>query len=169
MLHEKLSEAKRQDRLTYEKAFKAYVDSAATGGRHGADLTLFGLLKDLKAKADISEKEVFAEGLKRHQVGGKTVGRDLEADADALLALAEANNDRIHQVMRAFVQEVGGDYLQGPLKSKERIVEKARNDYGEDAMQVLDVIRASGIFDNLGSPLETKRKFHTEKQDLTSH
>ena len=75
VLHEKLSEAKRQDRLTYEKAFKAYVDSAATGGRHGADLTLFGLLKDLKAKADISEKEVFAEGLKRHQVGVSAMSR----------------------------------------------------------------------------------------------
>mmetsp|Transcript_99775 Transcript_99775/g.285258 ORF Transcript_99775/g.285258 Transcript_99775/m.285258 type:complete len:402 (+) Transcript_99775:995-2200(+) len=49
---------------------------------------------------------------------------------DELIAEAVSAEDAMHDTMRGFVETMGGHYDRGPLKNKERIMEKTYSDYG---------------------------------------
>jgi hypothetical protein len=68
------------------------------------------------------------------------------ANVDALIEQAEEVAPRFHAFLRALVKERGGEYLQGPNKSRARAMEKIEGDYGGDHTKLVDVVRASAIF-----------------------
>jgi hypothetical protein len=49
---------------------------------------------------------------------------------NALMADAAKCNAPMHAVMKAWVERVGGKYDEGPLKTRDRVMEKAYTDYG---------------------------------------
>ena len=51
-------------------------------------------------------------------------------NVDDLIAEAKATEEPMHEAMRALVEGVGGAYDRGPLKKKERVLEKMYADYG---------------------------------------
>ena len=55
----------------------------------------------------------------------------------------------IHKVLKKFVVKLGGKYQRGPFKDADRILAKAAKDYGFDFYRVLDIVRASGIFNSI--------------------
>ena len=74
----------------------------------------------------------------------------LPADASVvdLVALAFFNGRRLLESLEGYVLEAGGKYEWGPRKSKSRITQKAE-EYGGDVARVVDVERATGIFDSV--------------------
>jgi len=79
-------------------------------------------------------------------------------DVDDLIAEAKAAEEPMHTAMRNLVEGVGGTYDQGPLKKKERCLEKMYADYGGDPRRVVDIVRASALFltmAQLASAIET--------------
>ena len=52
-------------------------------------------------------------------------------DVGELIAEATAAEEDFHATTRKLVEEVGGVYERGPLKTKSRIEEKMYADYGE--------------------------------------
>ena len=71
------------------------------------------------------------------------------ASIDALGALAYFHGDELLESLRRFVQKAGGEYKRGPRKSKSRIRQKTKNDYNGDVARVVDLERATGIFDSV--------------------
>ena len=67
------------------------------------------------------------------------------ADVDALIE--EANNiaTPFHAFLKHLVQQNGGEYLQGPNKTRARAVEKIEKDYGGNHTKLVDVVRASAM------------------------
>ena len=53
----------------------------------------------------------------------------LARNIDELMEVATNNNDMMHGVVRGIVEAMNGLYEQGPLKKKERVMEKAEGDY----------------------------------------
>ena len=66
-----------------------------------------------------------------------------------LMKVAETHNDHMHSVVRRIVAEMNGVYKQGPLKTRERVEEKATNDYGGNFLRVVDIVRSSAVFHSL--------------------
>ena len=52
------------------------------------------------------------------------------ADIDELLAEADEIATEFHSALKGIVETYGGEYQQGPNKSRARAVEKIENDYG---------------------------------------
>ncbi len=71
------------------------------------------------------------------------------ASIDALAALAYFHGEDLLESLRQFVQDAGGEYKRGPRKSKSRIRQKTEKDYGGDVARVVDLERATGIFDSV--------------------
>ncbi|CAH0375628.1 unnamed protein product [Pelagomonas calceolata] len=71
------------------------------------------------------------------------------ASIDALAALAYFHGEDLLESLRRFVQDAGGEYKRGPRKSKSRIRQKTEKDYGGDVARVVDLERATGIFDSV--------------------
>ena len=71
---------------------------------------------------------------------------DSLANVEALIEQADEVAPSFHVFLRALVKEKGGDYLQGPNKTRARAVEKIEGDYGGDHTKLVDVVRASAIF-----------------------
>ena len=67
-------------------------------------------------------------------------------NVDALIEQADEVAPAFHDFLRQLVKENGGDYLQGPNKTRARAVEKIEGDYGGDHTKLVDVVRASAIF-----------------------
>ena len=53
----------------------------------------------------------------------------LARNIDELMDVASNNNDMMHGVVRGIVEAMNGLYEQGPVKKKERVMEKAEGDY----------------------------------------
>ena len=72
-----------------------------------------------------------------------------DSDVDSLIKMASENGAKLHEVLRQPVLKGGGACHPGPQKKAQRIGEKARSDYGGDVARVVDVERATGVFDSL--------------------
>ena len=68
------------------------------------------------------------------------------ANVDALIEEAEEVASRFHEYLRALVEARGGEYLQGPNKTRARAIEKIEGEYGGDHTKLVDVVRASAKF-----------------------
>jgi len=73
------------------------------------------------------------------------------ASANALVAMAGAASGAFHAALRPVIEDAGGEYRQGPRKLPDRIDDKARDDYDNDHGRVIDVERATGVFQDLAS------------------
>ena len=69
----------------------------------------------------------------------------------ALVEKASRHGAALHAALERLVTKAGGEYVHGPKKKVERIKEKAENDYEGDVARVVDVERATGLFDSLES------------------
>ena len=70
-------------------------------------------------------------------------------NADELLADAAKAQPIMLGSMRAAVEAFPGSHFKaGPLKSKKRIVEKVEKEYAGKYSKVVDIVRASAVFDN---------------------
>ena len=83
-----------------------------------------------------------------------------DSDVELLIKLASENGAKLHEVLRQPVLEGGGAYNPGPRKKAQRIGEKARSDYGGDVARVVDVERATGVFDSLDALNSTLLLLH---------
>ena len=70
---------------------------------------------------------------------------ETKADSEALVK----SQEDLHEALEGLVTRAGGEYVHGPQKAAERIAEKAKNDYDGDVARVVDVERATGLFDSL--------------------
>mmetsp|Transcript_107211 Transcript_107211/g.311428 ORF Transcript_107211/g.311428 Transcript_107211/m.311428 type:complete len:448 (-) Transcript_107211:622-1965(-) len=129
-LHAQLVLDKREDMNKFRTAWGELIE---TGG-HGDEARL---LKTLDALARRSA-----------QPNGKqpTPKQAPLANVDALIEQADEVAPSFHSFLRALVKERGGEYLQGPNKTRARAVEKIEGDYGGDHTKLVDVVRASAIF-----------------------
>ena len=66
-------------------------------------------------------------------------------DVDALIEEADEVAPAFHAFLKNLVLKKGGEYLQGPNKTRERAVEKIEGDYGGDHTKLVDVVRASAM------------------------
>ena len=71
-----------------------------------------------------------------------------DSSIDALIELASRHGRLLLESLAQVVQATGGEYTRGPRKSPHRIQQKAENDYGNELARVVDVERATGIFDS---------------------
>ena len=72
-----------------------------------------------------------------------------DAGVSALVDMASRCGADLHEALEGLVTRAGGEYVHGPQKAAERIAEKAKNDYDGDVARVVDVERATGLFDSL--------------------
>jgi len=59
-----------------------------------------------------------------------------------------AHGKRLHAVLRAIVEACGGKYLCGPRKSRDRCVQKVEDEYKGDYSKLMDLERATALFDD---------------------
>ena len=71
-----------------------------------------------------------------------------DSSVDALIDLASRHGGAMLESLAHVVQATGGEYERGPRKKPHRILQKAQDDYGNDLARVVDVERATGIFDS---------------------
>ena len=83
-----------------------------------------------------------------------------DSDVELLIKLASENGAKLHEVLRQPILTGGGAYHPGPRKKAQRILEKARDDYGGDVARVVDVERATGVFDSLDALNSTLLLLH---------
>jgi len=93
--------------------------------------------------------------LKQHQ--GKGSMEELEG-------LARVSS-RMHAILKALVEGCGGTYLCAPRKSYERCVQKVKDEYGGDYGKLLDLERATGLFDQPGDMLECLQRVMLARLD----
>ena len=132
-VHKLLAEEQRKDSDAYARAW----DDCVRGAEREA-------VDELKmASAELEETFTPGDGIVRQPVA--------VASADELLARAGDASDAFHATLRPVVEGAGGTYKEGPLKLEDRIRTKARDDYDDDVARVVDVVRATGVFDDLAS------------------
>eukprot|EP00618_Florenciella_parvula_P037180 CAMPEP_0119511164 /NCGR_PEP_ID=MMETSP1344-20130328/29904_1 /TAXON_ID=236787 /ORGANISM="Florenciella parvula, Strain CCMP2471" /LENGTH=317 /DNA_ID=CAMNT_0007548143 /DNA_START=25 /DNA_END=975 /DNA_ORIENTATION=- len=68
---------------------------------------------------------------------------------DALLEATMKFDDFIHGVLRELIESCDAEYSRGPPKIKERIQQKADEDYDGKIEKVVDTVRASGILNSI--------------------
>ena len=110
------------DRKQYDMAWQGYYNQNPR-----AEGTLKSSLRALEAA-------VAANG------GGALVKQpaSVAASVEALLDAANEFNDSMHATVKAFCMTMGArDYVQGPVKSGPRVLEKAAKDYGNDFRQII--------------------------------
>ena len=71
------------------------------------------------------------------------------ASAADLIELAVCHDETLIKSLEGLVQDAGGAYNVGPQKKEGRIKQKAEDDYGDDVARVVDVERATGVFDSV--------------------
>ena len=54
--------------------------------------------------------------------------------------------DMYHQAIQPLVESVGGTYVAGKVKDRQRCTFKVENEYAGDARRLVDVIRGAGVF-----------------------
>mmetsp|Transcript_11962 Transcript_11962/g.21192 ORF Transcript_11962/g.21192 Transcript_11962/m.21192 type:complete len:436 (-) Transcript_11962:48-1355(-) len=133
-LYDKLRAFKVESRKRYDLAWQGYVNQDPTFAP-----TLLSNLRALQTRV----RAAATEPTVRHAA-------DVAPDAEALLAKATVWNTRVHDALRPFCEAMGArEYKEGPVKSKDRVLEKTANDYGGDVRQVVDVVRSSAVFHSL--------------------
>ena len=68
------------------------------------------------------------------------------SELKVLVKLMEDNEAKALAVMEEWTISVGGRFKPGPLKTADRMVAKAKKDYGDNLRKILDGVRASSIF-----------------------
>ena len=76
-------------------------------------------------------------------------GASVGASVAAIVELAKRHGRALIESLKGLVQDAGGSYVWGPRKKEGRIREKAEKEYGGDVARVVDVERATGIFDSV--------------------
>ena len=70
---------------------------------------------------------------------------DVVTSLSVLMSLAHEHNESVHEVVKAFVLEMGAiEYKPGPLKKQERVEEKTRSDYKGDYRLVVGELGVGG-------------------------
>jgi len=90
------------------------------------------------------------------QHGGKGSMEELENLANAHLCA------RLHASLKAIVEECGGTYLCAPRKSSERCVQKVKQEYKKDYGKLLDLERATGLFEQADDMLRCVKRVQGE-------
>ena len=67
------------------------------------------------------------------------------ANVDALIEEAGEVAPKFHAFLKSLVIKNGGEYMQGPNKTRARAVAKIETDYGGDHTKLVDVVRASAM------------------------
>ena len=88
--------------------------------------------------------------LARAHAGSSSVQQStsFENADDLLTEAAEAQPIMLESMRKAIAAFPGSHFDAGPLKRRERIVEKVEKEYGGDYARVVDVVRASAVFQN---------------------
>ena len=133
-LRHNLTIAEAEDKAGFEEIWANHVAASPIGG----ELRLYEAL----AKLDQMCRD---EDGKLPSVKQPDYFKDLAT----MSAIANANNDFIHDTIRKLVNKCGGHYDAGPVKLGRRIQAKANNDYNGDISKVIDPVRGSGMFDNI--------------------
>ena len=81
--------------------------------------------------------------------GGNVLQPESASELKGLLELMEDHQEKALKVMKEWTISLGGRFTAGPLKKADRIVIKARSDYGGNLRKILDGVRASAIFHSL--------------------
>jgi len=93
------------------------------------------------------------------QCEGKGTMEELQQLATATLC------GRLHTYLKALVEECGGTYMCAPRKSYERCVQKVEQDCGGDYSRLLDVERATGLFEQAEDMLLCLRRLREGEGD----
>jgi len=99
------------------------------------------------------------------QAEGKGTMDELEQLASSRLC------GRLHAHLKALVEDSGGTYLCAPRKSYERCVQKVKQEYLGDYSKLLDLERATGLFEQAEDMLrclQNVRGEHNSSSFLTS-
>ena len=96
-------------------------------------------------------------------------GASVGASVAAIVELAKRHGRALIESLKGLVQDAGGSYVWGPRKKEGRIREKAEKEYGGDVARVVDVERATGIFDSVDdlSLAITRLKRASRRGDIT--
>jgi len=136
-LYAKLQICQEKDKKKFELAWNGYVKHARETGNEA----VVGQLKANLAALEASVGDDIIPNLAHPASLAKNV--------DALMQVASDNNDMLHSVIKSMIEAVNGLYSQGPLKLKQRVLEKTRSDYKGNFLQVIDIVRASAVFHTL--------------------
>ena len=74
-------------------------------------------------------------------------------DVEALMAEATEVEPAFHAATKKLIESAGGRLQQGPLKKKDRVIEKMENDYGGNHLRVVDIVRDTGVFGTMAELL----------------
>ena len=96
-------------------------------------------------------------------------GASVGASVAAIVELAKRHGRALIESLKGLVQDAGGSYVWGPRKKEGRIREKAEKEYGGDVARVVDVERATGVFDSVDdlSLAITRLKRASRRGDIT--
>ena len=130
-LHAQLVIDKHEDAQKFLLAWTRLVEAGALGD----DAALLEALRQLALTSAL------ASGKQPTPKQAETV-----VDVDALLDEADDVSLGFHALLRELVRSEDGDYLQGPNKTRARAIEKIQGDYKGDHTKLVDVVRASAIF-----------------------
>ena len=133
LLHDQIVIDKHEDKEKFAKAWTSLV----ANGLPGDDVRMLDTVRLLSAKT---------AGLDGKQ---PSPTQSNVKDVDELLEEADDIKHDFHASLRAIVVKNGGEYLQGPNKTRGRAIEKIENDYDGDHTRLVDVVRASGVFTTL--------------------
>jgi len=78
-------------------------------------------------------------------------------------------SDRLHAQLKAMVEECGGKYECAIRKAYERCVQKVEQDYGGDYSKLLDLERATGLFEQAEDMLQCLQTLMGEDRGQNEH
>mmetsp|Transcript_24999 Transcript_24999/g.57947 ORF Transcript_24999/g.57947 Transcript_24999/m.57947 type:complete len:1793 (+) Transcript_24999:178-5556(+) len=135
-LRQQLLKDKSEDKEKFGKAWNVLIETGAPGDEQ----RLLAVLRQLASKTALGNGK---QPTPRHKAQYRGVP---VADIDELLAEADEIATEFHSALKGIVETYGGEYQQGPNKSRARAVEKIENDYGGDHTKLVDVVRSSAVF-----------------------
>ena len=130
VLNVQLVKDKDEDKQKFAKAWDKLISS----GDEGDDLQLLQILGAL------AQRSALPTGKQPTPKQAQTL-----KDVDALIKQADEVAPAFHTFLKSLVVANGGEYLQGPNKTRERAVAKIEGDYGGDHTKLVDVVRASAM------------------------
>mmetsp|Transcript_42998 Transcript_42998/g.51612 ORF Transcript_42998/g.51612 Transcript_42998/m.51612 type:complete len:1157 (-) Transcript_42998:110-3580(-) len=106
-------------------------------------------IESTKTNDSLAKMKVFAKDVSSNEHEPRCKISTETDNVDELLVLAANNGERLHTVLRDITYKSNGAYHRGPSKKKYRILEKANSKYNGDASYVVDVERASAVYNSL--------------------
>jgi len=126
-----IEDEQKKDSYEYENAWEYCVNNAKTEDVY--------LLKKLSAQLQ-----------KQFTPTNKILRQPFTFEGEKqLIQKAKCVSKSFHEKLRNIIQETGGNYIEGPLKLEDRIRNKAHDDYENELACVLDIIRGTGVFENI--------------------